>query len=57
MHVVQGATGHAWSAAAVTLSDRGEDVTVVTRDPAKAAEPVRRRVSHLPAEISGDAIK
>ena len=36
MHVVLGATGHLGSAVARSLLDRGEQVTVVTRSPAKA---------------------
>ena len=42
MHVVLGATGHVGSAVVSALLDRGEPVTLVTRD-AKRAEPFTRR--------------
>jgi uncharacterized protein YbjT (DUF2867 family) len=42
MHIILGATGHVGSAAADTLLDRGEPVTIVTHDPAKDA-PWRAR--------------
>lgn len=42
MHVVLGATGRVGSAVASALLDRGEPVTVVTRDP-RRAEPLVRR--------------
>lgn len=36
MFVIMGGTGHVGSAAAEALLDRGEDVTIVTREPARA---------------------
>ena len=42
MHIVLGATGHVGSAVAAALLDKGEPVTVVTRDP-RRAEPFTRR--------------
>lgn len=42
MHIVVGGTGHVGSAVATALLDRGEPVTVVTRDP-RRAEPLTRR--------------
>lgn len=38
MHIILGATGHVGSAAAQTLLDRGEPVTVVLHNPQKAPE-------------------
>ncbi len=37
MHIILGGAGHVGSAAAQALVDRGQDVTIVTRDAAKAA--------------------
>lgn len=48
MHLVLGATGHVGSAVAGALLDRGEPVTVVTRDPARA-EPLARRGARVAA--------
>ena len=37
MHIILGGTGHMGSATARALLDKGEPVTIVTRDPSKGA--------------------
>ncbi|ACG72307.1 NmrA family protein [Anaeromyxobacter sp. K] len=54
MHVVLGATGRVGSAVAAALLDRGERVTVVTRDP-RRAEPLARRGASVAAADVRDA--
>lgn len=54
MHIVLGATGRVGSAVAGSLLDRGEPVTVVTRDPRRAARFIHRGASVAVADV-GDA--
>ncbi|MET3582092.1 uncharacterized protein YbjT (DUF2867 family) [Mesorhizobium robiniae] len=42
MHIILGGTGHVGSAAAMSLLQQGEAVTIVTRDQAKGADWTRR---------------
>lgn len=51
MHILLGATGHVGSAVAAALLDRGEPVTVVTRDPRRAESFTRRGAVAAAANI------
>lgn len=42
MHIILGGTGHVGSAAAMSLLQQGEAVTIVTREPSKGADWTRR---------------
>jgi uncharacterized protein YbjT (DUF2867 family) len=53
MHVVLGATGHVGSAVTMALLDRGQPVTVVTRNRDRA-EPFRRRGAEVAVVDVGD---
>jgi uncharacterized protein YbjT (DUF2867 family) len=58
MHVILGATGHVGSAVAMALLDRGEPVTVVTRDARRAAPFTRRGAVATIADIhDADALR
>lgn len=54
MHTILGATGHVGSAVARSLLDRGEQVTVLTRDP-RRAEPLARLGASVAAVDVRDA--
>jgi uncharacterized protein YbjT (DUF2867 family) len=51
MHIVLGATGHVGSAVATTLLDKGEPVTVVTRDARRAERFTRRGAVAAVADV------
>ncbi|GAO01544.1 NmrA family NAD(P)-binding protein [Anaeromyxobacter sp. PSR-1] len=58
MHVVLGATGRVGSAVAGALLDRGERVTVVTRDPRRAESFARRGAAVAVADVrDADALR
>jgi uncharacterized protein YbjT (DUF2867 family) len=58
MHIILGATGHVGSAVAMALLDRGESITVVTRDSKKAERFTRRGAIAATADIrDADALR
>jgi uncharacterized protein YbjT (DUF2867 family) len=58
MHIVLGATGHVGSSVATSLLDRGEPITVVTRDERRAKPFTRRGASAAVADVrDADALR
>ncbi|WP_192360855.1 NmrA family NAD(P)-binding protein [Mesorhizobium mediterraneum] len=51
MHIILGGTGHVGSAAAMSLLQQGEAVTIVTRDPSKGADWTRRGAEIAVADV------
>lgn len=52
MHIILGGTGHVGSAVAETLLDRGEPVTIVTRDAARAASWCQKGAELAEADVN-----